>query len=113
MKVSNCCEAPGDYKMGKYIPCTFENFNACPKCGEHCEYIEETDLNELDIRSKSEKWWDMLPIYKQSLLFSKYPLTQGNSLVEHIKLMYLYETDLNTINTENEQDKDNKLREVL
>ena len=42
MKVSNCCGVKGDYKMGEYIPCTFENFNACPKCGEHCEYIEET-----------------------------------------------------------------------
>lgn len=57
MKVSNCCGAVIDYYSWRDL------YELCPKCGEHCEYIEETDLN--------------------------------------------------TINTENEQDKDNKLREVL
>ena len=55
MKISNCCGEQG-YMM-------HQQSELCPKCGEHCEYIEETTFE--------------------------------------------------TINTENEQDKDNKLREVL
>jgi len=42
MKVSNCCRVYGDYR----IPYgdTYETAEICHYCGEHCEYIEETDL---------------------------------------------------------------------
>jgi len=63
MKVSNCCGAFGGYQINLNDWLTYDQAELCPKCGEHCEYIDETDLN--------------------------------------------------IINTENEQDKDNKLREVL
>jgi hypothetical protein len=64
MKVSNCCGVSGGIPV-EYLKDnpTHEECNRCPKCGKHCEYIEETTFE--------------------------------------------------TINTENEQDKDNKLREVL
>lgn len=37
MKVSNCCGAVIDYYSWRDL------YELCPKCGEHCEYIEETE----------------------------------------------------------------------
>jgi len=48
MKVSNCCGERGDFREWgrlKVTP-TYEQQDLCPKCGEHCEYIEEGDLTK-------------------------------------------------------------------
>lgn len=46
MKVSNCCGEKGGGVHAKFYPwseLSFEERDLCPKCGEHCEYIEETE----------------------------------------------------------------------
>jgi len=50
MKVSNCCGVYGDYR----IPYgdTYETAEICHYCGEHCEYIEETDLNTINTENE-------------------------------------------------------------
>lgn len=42
MKVSNCCGVVGNYGFRHDDDTTFEYRELCPKCWEHCEYIEET-----------------------------------------------------------------------
>lgn len=38
MKVSNCCGVSGNGYVLSY-----EQRELCPKCGEHCEYVEEEE----------------------------------------------------------------------
>ncbi len=45
----------------------------------------------------SDKWWSQMNNAKQSLLFSKYPMINGSSLMEHIALMYLFEQDTHNL----------------
>jgi hypothetical protein len=53
MKVSNCCgvQDAGVYKNLRF-ELTWEEAELCPKCGEHCEYIEETDLNTINTENE-------------------------------------------------------------
>ena len=51
MKVSNCCGADGSYSF-MVAWATYEDADLCPKCGEHCEYIEETDLNTINTENE-------------------------------------------------------------
>lgn len=46
MKVSNCCFVKGEAWVSGFIRLDYEKAELCPKCGEHCEYIEETDLTK-------------------------------------------------------------------
>ena len=49
MKISNCCNADGNTLTGYRFQSNdilYIDMELCPKCGEHCEYVEETDLNE-------------------------------------------------------------------
>jgi len=46
MKVSNCCGAVIDYYSWRDL------YELCPKCGVHCEYIEETDLNTINTENE-------------------------------------------------------------
>lgn len=55
MKVSNCCGEKGGGVHAKFYPwseLSFEERDLCPKCGEHCEYIEETDLNTINTENE-------------------------------------------------------------
>ena len=47
MKVSNCCGVSGNYGFRHDDDTTFEYRELCPKCWEHCEYVEEEE-NEQD-----------------------------------------------------------------
>jgi len=42
MKVSNCCFVKGEAWASAFNKLDYEKAELCPKCGEHCEYIEET-----------------------------------------------------------------------
>ena len=57
MKVSNCCGVYGTKRLhavDNWHDQTYEQQDICPKCGEHCEYIEETDLNTINTEPKNE-----------------------------------------------------------
>jgi len=59
MKVSNCCGENGNvshhisFIVDDWI--TYEQQELCPKCGEHCEYIDETDLNTINTDDKPKE----------------------------------------------------------
>ena len=52
MKVSNCCFVKGEAWVSGFIRLDYEKAELCPKCGEHCEYIEETDLNTINTENE-------------------------------------------------------------
>lgn len=41
MKVSNCCFVKGEVWASAFNKLDYEKAELCPKCGEHCDYIEE------------------------------------------------------------------------
>lgn len=45
MKVSNCCGERGDWG-DLSILMNYEQAELCPKCGEHCEYVEEEETQK-------------------------------------------------------------------
>ena len=55
MKVSNCCGVHGfisvfDGRLSGTNYYDSEQMEICPKCGEHCEYIEPEKENETVIK---------------------------------------------------------------
>jgi len=61
MKVSNCCGADGSYSF-MVAWATYEDAELCPKCGEHCEYIEETDLNTINTENETIRSKEGTPV---------------------------------------------------
>ena len=52
MKVSNCCGVVGNYGFRHDDDTTFEYRELCPKCWEHCEYIEETTFETINTENE-------------------------------------------------------------
>ena len=53
MKVSNCCGADGNVPLNKHTRwVTAEQGEICPKCGEHCDYIEETTFETINTENE-------------------------------------------------------------
>lgn len=50
-------------------------------------------MSDTELKGIADKWFDSLREWQRSLLFSKYPLTYGISVLEHIALMYLFENE--------------------
>jgi hypothetical protein len=46
IKISNCCQAPVRGFVGPHgtPDCDSLDLGICPKCGEHCEFINEGDI---------------------------------------------------------------------
>lgn len=51
MKVSNCCGFSGHGICSETVH-DYEQAEICTRCGEHCEYIEETDLNTINTENE-------------------------------------------------------------
>lgn len=53
MKVSNCCGEQGTLRYLHHTSLTdLEDMELCPKCGEHCEYIEETTFETINTENE-------------------------------------------------------------
>ena len=55
MKVSNCCCADGNIQVNvtyNWKDITCKDIELCPKCGEHCEYIEETTFETINTENE-------------------------------------------------------------
>lgn len=44
MKVTDCCGSPA-YSNGD---CDTEDFGICPECGEHCEYVDDGEDEDIE-----------------------------------------------------------------
>lgn len=51
MKVSNCCGEKGNHGLNPY-EVAFIDIELCPKCGEHCEYMEETTFETINTENE-------------------------------------------------------------
>jgi len=121
MKVSNCCGADGSYSF-MVAWATYEDAELCPKCGEHCEYVEEEPKDRKCYNCKhaspgfkiSGQTHHQCNHPKHEEGFKSGDLSPWDTLQEFYNTCESHEfrrattdeTDLNTINTENEQRTD-------
>lgn len=130
MEVSNCCGEKGNVRFYE-TEWLYSEAGMCPKCGEHCEYIEEKKpelMNNIIIGCNYHTNWQTHKAMRFVLVEVSGNMARlktrntGKDFWTNIDDLVFINSDhnkrkaqqlLNTINTENEQDKDNKLREVL
>jgi len=62
MKVSNCCFVKGEAWVSGFIRLDYEKAELCPKCGEHCEYIEETTFETINTENETNRSKEGTPV---------------------------------------------------